>query len=100
MKIDPEKVIKSKPIMIKEVPEIPPVTLLLLFIALLLTACSVKSPKENLLALDETDSIVWWEVQDDSLIIWTEEDERKADLERIRYIDSIYKYEDSTYQEK
>ena len=67
---------------------------------MLLTACSVKSPKENLLALDETDSIVWWEVQDDSLIIWTEEDERKADLERIRYIDSIYKYEDSTYQEK
>jgi len=98
MKIDPEKVIKTKPIMIKEGPEISPDILWLTPIILLLTACSVKSPKENLLALEETDSIVWWEFQEDSLIIWTEEDEKKADLERFRYIDSIYRYEDSTYQ--
>lgn len=98
MKIDQDKVIKSKPKMIIEGPEISPAILLLSFITLLLTSCSIKGPKENLLALDETDSIVWWEVQDDSLIIWTEEDERKADLERLKYIDSIYKYEDSTFQ--
>ena len=100
MQIDQEKVIKSKPRMINEGPEISPGIFLLTPIILFLSSCSIKSPKENLLALDETDSIVWWEVQDDSLIIWTEEDERKADLERIRYIDSIYKYEDSTFQEK
>lgn len=98
MQIDQDKVIKSKPQMIKEGPEISPVILLLLFTALLLASCSIKGPKENLLALDETDSIVWWEFQEDSLIIWTEEDEKKADLERFRYIDSIYQYEDSTYQ--
>lgn len=98
MKIDPGKIIKSKPQMIKEGPEISLVILLLSITALLLTSCSIKGPKENLLALDETDSIVWWEFQEDSLIIWTEEDEKKADLERFRYIDSIYRYEDSTYQ--
>ena len=38
---------------------------------------------------DEVDSIVWWEIQNDSLIIWTKEDEKRADIERLNYIRSL-----------
>ena len=99
MKINPGKVIKSKPIIIKEGLGVSPLAIIVVVLALLMAgSCSINEPIENIqepaddfFALDEVDSIVWWEIQDDSLIIWTEEDERKADLERFRYIDSIYK---------
>ena len=56
---------------------------------LLLLSCSTAEPIEVVTNLDEVDSIVWWEVQNDSLIIWTEEDEKRADIERLNYIRSL-----------
>jgi hypothetical protein len=56
---------------------------------LLLLSCSTAEPIEVVTNLDEVDSIVWWEIQNDSLIIWTEEDERKSDIDRLNYIRSL-----------
>ena len=64
---------------------------------LLLISCSTqepleevtKEPIEEVTNLDEVDSILWWEIQDDSVIIWTEEDEKRADIERYNYIRSL-----------
>ena len=56
---------------------------------LLLLSCSTAEPIEVVTNLDEVDSIVWWEIQNDSLIIWTEEDEKRADIERLNYIRSL-----------
>ncbi len=43
----------------------------------------------DLSELDSVDCVVWWEVQNDTLKIWTEEDERRADIERFYYIRSL-----------
>jgi len=43
----------------------------------------------DLSELDSVDCVVWWEVQNDTLKIWTEEDERRADIERFNYIRSL-----------
>ena len=56
---------------------------------LLLISCSTQEPIEEVTNLDEVDSILWWEIQDDSVIIWTEEDEKRADIERYHYIRSL-----------
>ena len=56
---------------------------------LLLISCSTQEPIEEVTNLDEVDSILWWEIQDDSVIIWTEEDEKRADRERDHYIRSL-----------
>ena len=56
---------------------------------LFLLSCSTAEPIEVVTNLDEVDSIVWWEIQNDSLIIWTEEDEKRADIERLNYIRSL-----------
>jgi hypothetical protein len=56
---------------------------------LLLLSCSTAEPIEVVTNLDEVDSIVWWEIQNDSVIIWTEEDEKRADIERFNYIWSL-----------
>jgi hypothetical protein len=39
--------------------------------------------------LDSVDCVLWWEIQNDTLKIWTEEDERRADIERYNYIRSL-----------
>jgi len=56
---------------------------------LFLLSCSTAEPIEVVTNLVEVDSIVWWEIQNDSLIIWTEEDEKRADIERLNYIRSL-----------
>ena len=56
---------------------------------LFLLSCSTAEPIEVVTNLDEVDSIVWWEIQNDSLIIWTKEDEKRADIERFNYIRSL-----------
>ena len=56
---------------------------------LFLLSCSTAEPIEVVTNLDEVDSIVWWEIQNDSLIIWTKEDEKRADIERLNYIRSL-----------
>jgi hypothetical protein len=56
---------------------------------LFLLSCSTAEPIEVVTNLDEVDSIVWWEIQNDSIIIWTEEDEKRADIERLNYIRSL-----------
>jgi len=56
---------------------------------LLLISCSTQESIEEVTNLDEVDSILWWEIQDDSVIIWTEEDEKRADIERYNYIRSL-----------
>ena len=56
---------------------------------LFLLSCSTAEPIEVVTNLDEVDSIVWWEIQNDSVIIWTEEDEERADIERLNYIRSL-----------
>ena len=56
---------------------------------LLLLSCSTTEPIEVVSYMDKVDSIVWWEIQNDSLIIWTEEDEKRADIERLNYIRSL-----------
>ena len=56
---------------------------------LLLLSCSTAEPIEVVTNLDEVDFIVWWEIQNDSIIIWTEEDEKRADIERFNYIRSL-----------
>jgi hypothetical protein len=43
----------------------------------------------DLSELDSVDCVVWWEVQNDTLKVWTEEDERRADIERYNYIRSL-----------
>jgi hypothetical protein len=43
----------------------------------------------DLSELDSVDCVVWWEIQNDTLKIWTEEDERRADIERFNYIRSL-----------
>ena len=43
----------------------------------------------NLSELDSVDCVLWWEVQNDTLKIWTEEDERRANIERFNYIRSL-----------
>lgn len=43
----------------------------------------------DLSELDSVDCVVWWEVQNDTLKIWTEEDERNSDLDRLNYIRSL-----------
>ncbi len=56
---------------------------------LFLLSCSTAEPIEVVTYMDEVDSIIWWEIQNDTLIIWTEEDERRADIERFNYIRSL-----------
>ena len=56
----------------------------------------IKDTTEEVTNLDKVDSIVWWEIQNDSVIIWTEEDERRADIERLNYIRSL----DTTFDTK
>src|SRR5210317_2664910 len=43
----------------------------------------------DLSELDSVDCVVWWEIQNDTLKVWTEEDERRADIERFNYIRSL-----------
>ena len=43
----------------------------------------------NLSELDSVDCVLWWEIQNDTLKVWTEEDERRADIERFYYIRSL-----------
>ena len=50
---------------------------------------TVNDKTVNLSELDSVDCVVWWEVQNDTLKIWTEEDERRADIERFNYIRSL-----------
>ena len=63
---------------------------------LLLLSCSTQEPIEEVTNLDKVDSIVWWEIQNDSVIIWTEEDEKRADIDRLNYIRSL----DTTFNTK
>jgi len=56
---------------------------------LMLLSCSTQESIEEVTNLDEVDSILWWEIQDDSVIIWTEEDEKRANIERYNYIRSL-----------
>jgi len=56
---------------------------------LFLLSCSTAEPVEVVTNMDKVDSIVWWEIQNDSLIIWTDEDEKRADIERLKYIRSL-----------
>jgi hypothetical protein len=56
---------------------------------LLLLSCSTQESIEEVTNLDKVDSIVWWEIQNDSVIIWTEEDEKRADIDRLNYIRSL-----------
>jgi len=48
----------------------------------------IPQPKFNieLSALDSIDCIYYWEVQNDTLKIWTIEDELNNELERLEYI--------------
>jgi len=46
-------------------------------------------PCQNLDALDSIKEIMFWEIQNDTLRIWTVEDEKKNELERIKYIRSL-----------
>jgi hypothetical protein len=39
--------------------------------------------------LEKLDCVIWWEIQKDTLKIWTAEDERNAELERYNYIRSL-----------
>ena len=50
---------------------------------------TVNDKTVDLSELDSVDCVVWWEVQNDTLKIWTEEDERRADIERFNYIRSL-----------
>jgi len=50
---------------------------------------TVNDKTVNLSELDSVDCVVWWEVQNDTLKIWTEEDERKSDIDRLNYIRSL-----------
>ena len=43
----------------------------------------------DLSELDSVDCVVWWEIQNDTLKVWTEEDERRANIERFNYIRSL-----------
>ena len=56
---------------------------------LLLLSCSTQESIEEVTNLDKVDSIVWWEIQNDSVIIWTEEDEKRANIDRLNYIRSL-----------
>ena len=64
--------------------------ILLIFV----TQCSVdknvtvNTKTVDLSELDSVDCVLWWEVQNDTLKVWTEEDERRADIERYNYIRS------------
>ena len=62
----------------------------------MLLSCSAQEPIEEVTNLDKVDSIVWWEIQNDSVIIWTEEDEKRADIDRLNYISSL----DTTFNTK
>jgi hypothetical protein len=65
--------------------------ILLIFV----TQCSidknttVNDNNVDLYELDSVDCVLWWEIQNDTLKIWTEEDERRADIERYNYIRSL-----------
>ena len=65
--------------------------ILLIFV----TQCSVdknvtvNTKTVDLSELDSVDCVLWWEVQNDTLKVWTEEDERRADIERFNYIRSL-----------
>ena len=50
---------------------------------------TVNDKTVDLSELDSVDCVVWWEIQNDTLKIWTEEDERRADIERYNYIRSL-----------
>ena len=56
---------------------------------IILLSCSTQESIEEVTNLDKVDSIVWWEIQNDSVIIWTEEDEKRADIDRLNYIRSL-----------
>jgi hypothetical protein len=65
--------------------------ILLIFV----TQCSVdknvtvNTKTVDLSELDSVDCVLWWEVQNDTLKVWTKEDERRADIERYNYIRSL-----------
>jgi hypothetical protein len=65
--------------------------ILLIFV----TQCSVdknvtvNTKTVDLSELDSVDCVLWWEIQNDTLKIWTEEDERRANIERFNYIRSL-----------
>ena len=50
---------------------------------------TVNEKTVDLSELDSVDCVVWWEVQNDTLKIWTEEDERKSNIDRLNYIRSL-----------
>ena len=50
---------------------------------------TVNDKTVDLSELDSVDCVVWWEVQNDTLKIWTEEDERKSNIDRLNYIRSL-----------
>jgi hypothetical protein len=50
---------------------------------------TVNDKTVDLSELDSVDCVVWWEIQNDTLKVWTEEDERRADIERYNYIRSL-----------
>jgi len=43
----------------------------------------------DLSELDKLDCVYWWEIQNDTLKIWTAEDEKKSEAERHEYIRSL-----------
>jgi len=53
----------------------------------------IKEPKPlysiDLSELDKLDCVYWWEIQNDTLKIWTAEDEKKSEAERHEYIRSL-----------
>ena len=50
---------------------------------------TVNDNNVDLSELDSVDCVLWWEIQNDTLKVWTEEDERRANIERFNYIRSL-----------
>ena len=47
--------------------------------------------------LDDDPNVVYWEVMEDGVHIYTKEDSIRDERERWRYIDSLYKAEELLY---
>tara|TARA_R100001443_G_scaffold54556_1_gene65982 strand:+ start:260 stop:568 length:309 start_codon:yes stop_codon:yes gene_type:complete len=54
-------------------------------------------PCQNLDALDSVKEILHWEIINDTLHVYTKEDSIRDEIERWRYIDSIYKADERAY---
>jgi hypothetical protein len=54
-------------------------------------------PCQNLDVLDSVKEILHWEMINDTLHVYTKEDSIRDELERWRYIDSIYKADERAY---